>query len=150
MNVLTLPEITSFDHLFFPATQPSQKLIVVLHGLGDSVEGFIWMPDHLNLPQADILLVNAPQPYFMGYQWYDIDDPRPGVLHARQLLGQLLTELAGQGWSSENIILFGFSQGCLVTIDFALRYPQPLAGIIGVSGYALLEGNLKKEIHPLH
>jgi len=147
MNVLTLPEVTSFEHLFFPAAQPAGKLMVVLHGLGDSAEGFIWMPQHLGLPHLDILLVNAPNPYFMGYAWYDIEDPRPGVLHARNMLGQLLTELAAQGWKNENIILFGFSQGCLISIDFALRYGQPLAGIIGVSGYALLEGNLKKEIH---
>jgi len=148
MNVLSLAQVTSFDHVFVPAAQPDRKLVVVLHGLGDSLEGFMWMPRQIQLPQMDFLLVNAPIPYFMGYAWYDIEDPRPGVLAARELLNRLFEELAKEGWSSENIVLFGFSQGCLVSIDFALRYPKPLAGIVGVSGYALLEGNLKKEIHP--
>ena len=149
LNPLTLPQITALDHVFFPASQPSGRLVIVLHGLGDSVEGFTWMPEAMALPQVDYLLVNAPHPYFSGYAWYDIEDPKPGVEQGRELLRKLFAELAGPGgWKSENIVLFGFSQGCLMTIDFALRHPEPLAGVVGISGYALLGDNLKKEIHP--
>lgn len=142
------PEISGFTHQYFPAEQPSSKLIVVLHGLGDSSAGFTWMPREFNLPWLNYLLLNAPNPYmFDGYSWYDIDDPEPGVLQGRALLQQLFAELAEQGWPSEDTVLFGFSQGCMMSIDFGLRWPHPLAGVVGVSGYARLQ-NLEEEMHP--
>ena len=51
-----------------------------------------------------------------------------------------------QGWRSRDILLFGFSQGCVMCIDFALRHSQPLAGIVGISGYALIDENTQEEI----
>ena len=142
------PSIASFEHRFIPATRESRRLTVVLHGLGDSMAGFFWMPGMLDLPEMNYLLVNAPQTYVMGYAWYDLDDPEPGVLHGRGLLGDLFAELEGQGWASRDIILFGFSQGCLMSIDFALRFGAPLAGIVGVSGYAFGLERLEAEMHP--
>ena len=35
-----------------------------------------------------------------------------------------------------------------MSIDFALRYDQPLAGIVGVSGYAFALDALEAEMHP--
>ena len=32
----------------------------MLHGLGDSIEGYRWMPEALDLPWLNYLLVNAP------------------------------------------------------------------------------------------
>lgn len=142
------PHITALEHRFIPATQPSRRLMVVLHGLGDSMAGFFWMPGMLDLPWMNYLLVNAPHPYFPGYAWYDIADPEPGVLQGRGLLTALFSELEAQGWAAEDVILFGFSQGCLMSIDFALRFGKPLAGIVGVSGYAFGLERLESEMHP--
>jgi predicted esterase len=33
------------SHLWFPARTPSKQLVVVLHGLGDSAKGFLWLQD---------------------------------------------------------------------------------------------------------
>lgn len=142
------PHITALDHRFIPAAQPSRRLMVVLHGLGDSMAGFFWMPGMLNLPAMNYLLVNAPNSYVMGYSWYDIDNPEPGVLKGRGLLNALFSELEAQGWGPEDVILFGFSQGCLMSIDFALRFAKPLAGIVGVSGYTFGLERLESEMHP--
>lgn len=142
------PAITALESRFFPAATPSTRLMIVLHGLGDSMEGFYWMPQLLALPRLNYLLVNAPNPYFMGKAWYDVDNPAPGVTQGRALLGQLFAELAAAGWPSSDVVLFGFSQGCLMSIDFALRYDQPLAGIVGVSGYAFALDTLEAEMHP--
>lgn len=38
------PIVTALDARFLPAHEPSGRLMVVLHGLGDSLEGFAWMP----------------------------------------------------------------------------------------------------------
>ena len=33
-----------------PATEKSSRLMVMLHGLGDSIEGYRWWPEALGLP----------------------------------------------------------------------------------------------------
>jgi phospholipase/carboxylesterase len=49
---------------------------------------------------------------------------------------------------SEQTIVFGFSQGCLMTLESGLRYPHKLAGLIGVSGYVHDEKALLEELSP--
>ncbi len=142
------PQSQALTTRFFPAADPSGRLVVVLHGLGDSMEGFFWMPELMELPGVNYLLANAPNPYYVGFAWYDIENPLPGVLAGRALLATLFAELERQGWQSDQIVLFGFSQGCLMAVDFALRHQQPLAGIVGVSGHAMLEDDTEAQIDP--
>lgn len=136
---------------FIPAKEKeSRRLMIVLHGLGDSMEGFRWMPEALQLPWMNYLLVNAPDAYYSGFSWYDFAElPAPGIKRSRELLFQLLDELQAKNFSTNEIILFGFSQGCLMTIEVGLRYPHLFAGLIGVSGYAHEPEMLLKELSPV-
>lgn len=129
-----------FTHRYLPAAEPGPgpggKLLVVFHGLGDSLHGFTWLPQALKLPGLSYLLVNAPDDYYGGFSWFDFQaDPVPGILRSRGLIAGLLDELAGQGIATRDIFLFGFSQGCLMAMDAALRSPLPLGGMVGVSGW---------------
>jgi len=131
-----------FTHRYVPARLPSdrERLIIVLHGLGDSLHGFSFLPQALNLPEFSYLLVNAPDDYYGGFSWYDFGGQGNPVSHAgirrsRQMLFDLLAELEGQGMAASDTYLFGFSQGCLMSVDVGLRYPKVLGGICGVSGY---------------
>ncbi len=142
------PVSTALETRFIAAATPSTRLIVVLHGLGDSLAGFTWMPHLLGLPWLNYLLVNAPHPYFMGFAWYDLENPEPGVLEGRARLRRLFAELKAQGWPAADTVLFGFSQGCLLALDFALRHEERLAGIVGVSGYVFGLERLPAELHP--
>ena len=117
-------------------TETNGKLIVVLHGRGDSSAGFHWMPGTLNLPGAAWLLVNAPDDWHEGYSWYGMPPHHgPGVVRSRMLLDRLFDEIEGQGFSAEDTVLFGFSQGCLLTLEWGGRTERPLAGFVGISGY---------------
>ncbi len=132
-----------FTHRYVPAPDPgtSEKLLVVFHGLGDSLHGFTWLPQALGLRNLSYLLVNAPDDYYGGFSWFDFPaDPVPGILRSRRLIAGLLDELVGQGIAPGDILLFGFSQGCLMALDAALRSPLALGGVVGVSGWvAFLE-----------
>lgn len=125
------------DSLPIPATEGhSRWLMIVLHGLGDSLAGYRWLPDALALPWLNYRLVNAPDHYFGGYSWYDFaGDPSPGVERSARLLFELLEDSERAGFPPNQTLLFGFSQGCLMTIEVALRYPKTLAGAVGISGY---------------
>ena len=114
----------------------SRRLMVMLHGLGDSLEGYRWFPEALNLPWLNYLLVNAPDEYYGGYSWFDYPgDIGPGIVRSRKLLFDLLDGLRAKNIAPEDITLGGFSQGCLMTIDVGLRYPHRLAGLVGISGW---------------
>ena len=120
------------------ATPPKTngKLVVVLHGRGDSSAGFHWMPNTMALPEVSWLLVNAPDSWYGGFSWYGMPpDHGPGVERSRGLLDKLFDEIESEGFAPEDTVLFGFSQGCLLTLEWGGRTERPLAGCIGVSGY---------------
>jgi len=143
--------MTALESEFIPANEKNAKhLWIMLHGLGDSIEGYRWLPEVMQLPWMNYLLVNAPDEYYGGYSWFDFaGDIVPGVVRSRKLLVDLLDEQRAKGFAAEQIVLGGFSQGCLMSIDVGLRYPHRLAGIVGISGYVCEPQKLVKELSPV-
>jgi phospholipase/carboxylesterase len=133
-----------------PAAEKSSRLMVMLHGLGDSIEGYRWWPEAMRLPWLNVLLVNAPDDYYGGYSWFDYPDGlAPGVARSRKLLFELLDDLRAKGFPTEQTTLGGFSQGCLMTVDAGLRYPHRFAGLVGISGWVFEVEKLVQELSPV-
>jgi phospholipase/carboxylesterase len=125
----------------------SRRLLVVLHGMGDSGAGYLGIVRELDIPWLNFLLVDAPDEYYGGFSWYDFPgEPVPGVERSRKLLGELLEGLPAKGFAADATMLFGFSQGCLMALETGLRLAQPLAGLIGVSGYVTDAAKLVAEM----
>ncbi len=139
------------EHELIPAVEKaSRRLMIMLHGLGDSIEGYRWLPEAMNLPWLNYLLVNAPDDYFGGYSWFDFEgDMIPGVARSRKLLFELLDAQRAAGFPADQTTLGGFSQGCLMSIDVGLRYPHRFAGIVGISGYVCEPEKLVAELSPV-
>lgn len=125
------------DTLFIPAANPdSRRLMVVLHGLGDSLNSYRTFPAEIRLPWLNYLLVNAPNSYVLSFSWFDFPgDPTPGAERSYRALEQLLDTQRERGFPTEQTVLFGFSQGCLMVWETGVRYPHRFAGCIGVSGF---------------
>ena len=136
---------------FAPAQDKnSKRLLIALHGLGDSTAGYRWLPGAMGLPWMNYLLVNAPDPYYGGYSWYDFTgDESQGIRRSRALLFDLLDAQRAKGFPTEQTVLFGFSQGCLMAVDVGFRYPHRFAGLVGVSGYVHEPSGLLKELSPV-
>lgn len=139
------------DCEFIPARNGgSKRLWIMMHGLGDSIEGYRWMPEAMDLPWMNYLLVNAPDEYYGGYSWFDFaGDMSPGILRSRKLITDLLDRQREQGFPTERTVLGGFSQGSLMAVDVGLRYPQLLAGIVGISGWVFEPERLLRESSPV-
>jgi phospholipase/carboxylesterase len=113
---------------------------LVLHGLGDSKEGWKAVAPELGIPQLGWCFAQAPIPYYEGWSWFriyedrsvDDDQVRESRRELARLIDHLLTTLA---IPSERLFIMGFSQGCLMTLDHGLRADRPFAGLIGISGF---------------
>ncbi|MDB6112893.1 MAG: serine esterase [Pedosphaera sp.] len=127
----------------------SRRLMVILHGLGDSLAGFRWLPEALGLPEMNYLLVNAPDPYYGGFAWYDfMGNAGPDIERSRNLLFELLDAQRAKGFPTSETVLAGFSQGCLMTIEVGCRYPRLFAGLVGISGYVFEPDLLVQGLSP--
>ena len=138
---------SAHDYLWQPAADAA-ALMVVLHGRGDSPYGFEWLSRALGLP-ISLLLLQAPDPYYDGFSWYDLPpDQGPGITRSSLLLTRVFDELETLGFASERTFLFGFSQGCLMTLEFGARYRRRLRGYVGISGYSHDPAKLLREANP--
>jgi phospholipase/carboxylesterase len=113
---------------------------LILHGLGDNRLGWIPVVPMLDLPELGFAVADAPIPYGDGWSWFDIrpdwsiDDDQ--VRESRKLLGELIMHLLETlGIASDRLFLMGFSQGSLMVLDTALRWPTRFAGVVGISGF---------------
>jgi phospholipase/carboxylesterase len=59
-----------------------------------------------------------------------------------------MDELEQQGWLAEHVGVFGFSQGCLMALDLACRYPKTLGAVVGISGYVGLLNEYPEKLSP--
>ena len=126
----------ALDNIFIPSKVPSKKLMIILHGRGDSSDGFTSLPEFINIDEMNYLLLDAPFEYFTGYSWYQLPPEQlPGIEYSSKLLKNVLDELFEDEFNAHESFLFGFSQGSLLTFEFGARYEKVLAGYIAVSGY---------------
>jgi phospholipase/carboxylesterase len=147
-----------FRAKYIPAQKPGaeEKVILVFHGLGDTLNGFTFLPSQLKLDNLSYLLVNAPDDYYGGYSWFEftgggafMDRAIAGITRSRKLIRGLIQEVVDQGIKPENILLFGFSQGCLMAMDAGLRCDLVLGGICGVSGWLAFQEEYPAAFSPV-
>lgn len=129
----------------------ARAALIILHGLGADGTDFLPMCDALDLKAVGpvrCVMPRAPErPVTIngGYRmraWYDILgaelDKREDEAGVRESIAQvhaLLDREVARGVPANRIVLAGFSQGCAITLGAGLRYPQALAGLVGLSGY---------------
>ncbi|MDX2103143.1 MAG: alpha/beta fold hydrolase [Alphaproteobacteria bacterium] len=124
-------------------------LVVMLHGLGANGADLMGLAPYLEdaAPGAEFLAPDAHEPCDMapmGFQWFSLLDRRmevmaPAAAAASPVVNQFLDEeLAKRGLPPERLVLLGFSQGTMMSLQVALRRPQAIGGVIGFSG-ALME-----------
>ena len=137
----------ALENIFIPSKIPSKKLMIILHGRGDSSEGFRGLPPFLDIDEMNYLLLDAPFEYFTGHSWYQLPpDQLPGIEYSSKLLRETLDELFKEQFNAHESFLFGFSQGSLLTFEFGARYEKVLAGYIAISGYIYDTDKLIKDM----
>lgn len=132
--------------------------VIWLHGLGADGHDFAPVVELLNLPNHRFVLPHAPhRPITLnnGYEmraWYDLysltsdsQEDDSGIRQTQTDIESLIQQEKNRGISSEHIFLAGFSQGGAIALHTALRYQEPLAGVIALSTYLPLKDQLATE-----
>lgn len=149
--------------------EPSGKIkksVIWLHGLGANGHDFVPIVPELQLPEdAGIRFIfpHAPErPVTLnnGYvmpAWYDLLSldrsktvEESDLLKTVDWITDLVDEQVASGIAPENIMLIGFSQGGVIALHTALRYPKPLAGIMALSTYFPFAEKTLKQVSDAH
>jgi phospholipase/carboxylesterase len=87
--------------------------------------------------------------------WYDVLTPdlavredEAGIRASQASIEQLIAHEKSRGIPASRIMLAGFSQGCAMTLQTGLRYPEKLAGLLCLSGYLPLSDKVAAERNP--
>ena len=141
--------------------QPANASVIWLHGLGADGGDFEPMIQELKIPQLRFILPHAPEmPVTLnnGYvmpAWYDLygltpntEEDAQGIAQSQRYLEGLIANEIALDIPARRIVLAGFSQGGAIVLHTALRYPQPLAGVLALSTYLPLKAQLNAEAHP--
>src|SRR5881296_4572634 len=130
--------------------QPVRSAVIWLHGLGADGHDFEAIVPYLGLDRLGVRFVfphapRCPVTINMGLimrAWYDIRGlnvgSEPDLKGIRESVGQvtgLVDRERERGIDSARIVLAGFSQGGVVALHVALRYKEPLAGVVALSSY---------------
>ena len=121
------------------------NLVVFLHGYGADGKDLIDLanPFSMALPNAAFISPDAPFPCAMspqGRQWFPIEEIPMGAINAsRSLLSLIDKEASDIGLDLKDVILIGFSQGAMMSMQCLLISQHQLAGIIGYSGALRIE-----------
>ena len=135
--------------------------ILWLHGLGADGHDFepivpelavgLAMPVRFVFPHAPVRPVTINNGYRMR-AWYDIAgfdrgalQDEVGIRGSDAAVRALIRRENERGIATSRIVLAGFSQGGAMALFTGLRYPEKLAGIIGLSCYLVLASTIDAE-----
>lgn len=138
--------------------------VIWLHGLGADGYDFVPIVEELQVPSklaARFIFPHARQrPVtinngFVMRAWYDIRgfgltsaEDEAGVRESDAVVRKIVDQQIAAGIDPKRIVIAGFSQGGAMALHSGLRYPQRLAGIIGLSTYLPLRDTLEAERAP--
>lgn len=138
-----------------PQSGDTRSAVVFLHGYGANGADLLGLADPLaeHLPDTLFVAPDAPENCAgspLGYQWFPIpwidgsseEESSRGMQQAVEDLNAFLDALmVDEDLLPEQVCLFGFSQGTMMSLHVAPRREDPVVGIVAFSG-RLLEPEL--------
>jgi phospholipase/carboxylesterase len=143
-----------------PVSGVTRSVVVFLHGYGANGADLLGLADPLSEHLPDTLFVapDAPEACAsapMGFQWFPIpwidgsseEESMRGMQSAVEDLNAFLDALmVDEDVLPEQVVLFGFSQGTMMSLHVAPRREDAISGIVAFSGRLLSPELLKDEL----
>ena len=130
------------------------NVVVLLHGYGGDGKdiSMLTLNWKRHLPHTVFICPNGHEQCAintLGYQWFDLtkDDPDYILnesLRAEKKISKFLEEIKEEyNVKNKNIVLSGFSQGCMMSINVGLTAEEPFSCVVGFSGKIIDIENLR-------
>ena len=141
-----------------PVSKNKPKQIIILcHGYGGSGKDISILANHWKrfLPESIFICPNAPKPCsinFNGFEWFDLSQDKDNFLLEKSLeaerklnifIDQILDNFK---IDIQNLALVGFSQGCMMVIQTALKKKKQINCLLGYSGKIINQEHLSLNI----
>ncbi len=144
--------------LINPSSKSAPKNIIILcHGYGGDGKDISLLANYWKnfLPDTLFICPDAPEKCKVnpsGFQWFDLMDQTDDEILSKSIiaenkLNKFIEEIINKNKIvSEKIALVGFSQGCMIALQTALKRKNKISCLIGYSGKILntnhLDGNI--------
>tara|TARA_Y100000590_G_scaffold336768_1_gene383493 strand:- start:776 stop:1435 length:660 start_codon:yes stop_codon:yes gene_type:complete len=149
LNVTSIPPLSK---------EKPKQVVILCHGYGGdgkdiSVLAINWQRF---LPNAIFLCPDAPEICSVnpqGYQWFDLTSEKEEIileksLIAEEKLSKFLDQVCNNfQLNAINLALVGFSQGCMISIQTALKKKEKIGCLIGYSGKIINQSHLSNNIN---
>ena len=131
-----------------------KNALILLHGYGGDGKDISMLSINWkrHLPNTVFICPNGHEPCAInpsGFQWFDLTNDDPNYIldesiKAEKKLNKFINEVKSEfDLSNSEIILSGFSQGCMMSINLGLTADQEYNCVIGFSGKIINQENLK-------
>ena len=142
-----------------PSSKSSPKNAVILcHGYGGDGNDISILANYWKTFLPDTLFVcpDAPEVCKVnptGFQWFDLMDQTDDEILSKSLIAEnkldnFINEITNQNkLSFKDIALVGFSQGCMISLQTALKKKDQIKCLIGYSGKILNIKHLNQNIN---
>ena len=135
-----------------------QQAVVLCHGYGGDGQDISNLAINWQrfLPETIFLCPNAPEICAVnpqGYQWFDLSSDKEELILEKSLIAEeKLNTFIDQILNNfqlepNNLALVGFSQGCMMSIQIALKKKKQISCLIGYSGKVINQKHLSDNIH---
>ena len=135
-----------------------QQVIVLCHGYGGDGQDISNLAIHWQrfLPETIFLCPNAPEICAVnpqGYQWFDLSSDKEELILEKSLIAEeklntFIDQILNNFQLEPNkLALVGFSQGCMMSIQIALKKKKQISCLIGYSGKVINQKHLSDNIH---
>ena len=148
-------EVTTITSL---SKNKPQQAIVLCHGYGGDGRDISVLANNWQrfLPECIFLCPNAPEICAVnpqGYQWFDLTLDKEEVILEKSLIAEeklnifLDQVLDNFQLDPSNLALVGFSQGCMISIQIALKKKKQINCLVGYSGKVINQKHLSDNIN---
>ena len=141
-----------------PLSKEKPKNAVILcHGYGGDGKDISILASYwrAHLPDTIIICPDAPEKCAAsptGFQWFDLMDQTPEQILSKSFvaenkLNKLIDEVKEKyNLKANEIIIGGFSQGCMITLQTGIKRKDTINSIVGYSGRIISTEHLSKNI----
>jgi len=131
---------------FSTSTTPNRALIAI-HGWTGDASSMEPVGKAMSLKDTKWILPQAPYTAGPGgFSWFDGNEETGWKFQESfHILSDLIQDLNNEGFSSNDIFIISFSQGACLTMEFMIRQPFSLGGIIPIAGFIRYKKRVKQD-----